>query len=478
MSRYRALHRVVSWSVLIGVGWFLTTSVLAQCPNTIPQVSDYGTGSYSVKQVGGSCLPLTVNVKNTLPGSINVLTLFDYKGGLISPDSLKRDTLHTYTRPGKYTIVQFSEKEGRKLIACPTVYVYDTIPPNVRLVPCGNSQVKLVFDNNQSPHYDSHWISWGDGNIVELSPFTQSVSHLYDTPPPHTIKVWGMVNPGLCRSRDVLFKFDPTNIVEAPSIKSLTQQTASSAELVISNPLKSELLLVRRLASGLWESTGRTVKKENETLSFAIDPLNVLCFQLQPTDTCLAGSYQSEVVCSVIMQLLSSDHANELSWKTLELPTKAKVSIHKDSVFWKDVSSQGTTGYLDDPNLSCGREHCYQLLITSPTQSVSSRPLCQRTPPSYCYLLAPVFIPDAFSPNGDGINDVFEIKGELPSTFELTIFSPWGTVVFHTTDRLQSWNGKYQETWVPPGTYPYSFTLRDPGSGGQYTRKGSVLVIK
>ena len=476
MGWNRALHRLVSWSLLIGAWCLLAPSVLAQCPNTIPRLSEYGTGSYSVKQVGNSCLPLTVNVKNTLPGSINVFTVFDYKGGLISPDSLKPDTLHTYTRPGKYTIVQFSEKDGRKLIACPTVYVYDTLPPTVRLIPCGSTRAKLIFDSNQSPRYDSHWISWGDGNILELSPSTQSVTHVYDTPPPHTIRVWGTVNPGLCQSRAVLLTFDPIRGVELPSISSLTHQGASTAELMVTNPLKSELLLVRRLESGPWESTGRTIKKEKETVDISLDPLNVLCFQLQPTDTCLAESYQSEIVCSVVMQLQSSDQANELSWKTLEVPAKAQISIQKDATVWKDVSSQGTSGTLDDPDLTCGREHCYQLLITGLSYRVTSPMICQRTPASFCNQVEPVFIPDAFSPNGDGVNDVLEVRGK-PS-FALSIFNAWGAVIFHTTDQHLSWDGAYQGTPVPPGAYFYSISTGDPALGRRHNRTGSVLVIK
>jgi gliding motility-associated-like protein len=478
MQRYRALHGLLSWSVLFGGGWLWATPALAQCPNTIPNVGDYGTGSYSVKPLGGPCLPLTVNVKNTLPGSINVLTLFDYKGGPISPDSLKRDTLHTYTRPGKYTIVQFSEKDGRKLIACPTVYVYDTLPPSVRMVPCGSTQAKLIFDLDQSPRYDSHWISWGDGNILELPPHTQTVSHVYDTPPPHTISVWGTVNPGLCRSKDIFFRFDPSNSTVPPSIKSLIQQGSSSAELMVANPLKSELLLVKRSTTGLWESTGHIISKENEILTLSLSPLDVSCFQLQPTDTCLTEIYQSEIVCSGTLKLHSSDQAHEISWKTMEIPDQSKVSIQKDAVFWKDISQQGTSGTVIDLDLDCGREHCYQLLITGSSHHVASELICQPTPAAFCDLVAPYSIPDAFSPNGDGINDVFEIKGKVPSPFELTIFNSWGTVIFQTTDQQQPWNGTIQGTPLPAGTYFYNLIVGTSSLGSRHTRQGAVLVIK
>ncbi|MPR36815.1 gliding motility-associated C-terminal domain-containing protein [Salmonirosea aquatica] len=476
MKGRQALYRFVGLSVLIGWNCIWTTVVQAQCPNTIPNVSEYGTGSYSVKQVGSTCLPYTVNVANTLPGSTHVRTLFDYRGGPISADSLKTDTLHTYTRPGKYTIVQFSEKDGRQLIACPDVYVYDTLPPAVRMVPCGDARVKLIFES--LPRYDSHWIAWGDGNVQEISTYAKSANHTYDTPPPHTITVWGTVNPGLCRSRDQLLVFDPAQNLPPPSIKSFTPPDASTTELVIDNPSKSELVLLKKREMGIWESTGRIVTQIQETLQVPMDSLSLLCFRLQPTDTCLVVSQQSDAVCSATLQITSSDQAHTLSWRTLEVPPQAKVTILKDAVYWQDISALGAMGDLIDPDLSCGRDHCYQLTIASPGYLFSSQVLCRRSPAALCGPTLSLFVPDAFSPNGDGMNDFFEIKGDAFTFFELSIFSPWGTVLFHSTEQHSSWDGKFQDHWVAPGTYLYSLTVESSGLGQRHTRRGSVLVLK
>lgn len=472
-----AWRRLLISCQAMGTSLLFATSLWAQCPNTIPNVSEYGTGSYSVKQVGTSCLPYTVNFTNTLPGSTKVLTVFDYKGGLISPDSLKTDTLHTYSRPGKYTIVQFSEQAGRKLIACPTVYVYDTLPPKVRMVACGSSQVKLIFEESPTTRYDSHWISWNDGHIQEVSAYTRSVSHVFATPPPHTITVWGTVNPGLCRSRDVVLKFDPTAIGPLPAITSFTSQGTSMAELALINPSKNELLVMRKSATGFWESTGRTVNKENETIRVAIDSLTSTCFRLQATDTCLVR-YTSESVCSPVIQATNSERANTISWKTPDLPTLARVTIVKDGTFWKDISEQAAGGTLEDEELLCGREHCYQLLVSTPTLRISSRNLCRATPASFCGMATPVFIPDAFSPNGDGINDFLEVKSEGTSPFELAIYNPWGTLLFRTTHLQPTWDGKFQNEGVPSGIYTYLLTTGEPGSKSRFTRRGSVVVIK
>lgn len=54
-----------------------------------------------------------------------------------------------------------------------------------------------------------------------------------------------------------------------------------------------------------------------------------------------------------------------------------------------------------------------------------------------------VYVPNAFTPNGDGLNDVFEVKGVGIKTYELEIFNRKGMKVFRTNDINDSWNGKY-----------------------------------
>jgi gliding motility-associated-like protein len=53
-------------------------------------------------------------------------------------------------------------------------------------------------------------------------------------------------------------------------------------------------------------------------------------------------------------------------------------------------------------------------------------------------------MPNAFTPNGDGTNDLFIGKGYISgmSDFELTIFNRWGELVFETNDPLEGWNGQ------------------------------------
>ncbi len=67
-----------------------------------------------------------------------------------------------------------------------------------------------------------------------------------------------------------------------------------------------------------------------------------------------------------------------------------------------------------------------------------------------------VYIPNAFSPNGDGINDLF-----MPSTncnfqdYEMRIFDRWGTLIYQTRNANSGWNGMYRGQEAESTAYVY-----------------------
>lgn len=77
-----------------------------------------------------------------------------------------------------------------------------------------------------------------------------------------------------------------------------------------------------------------------------------------------------------------------------------------------------------------------------------------------------VFIPNAFSPNGDGINDIYLVDFDLP----LIIVNRWGQEIYEGT---KGWDGTYNGKEMSPGTYFYILTLPD-GT----TRKGPVTLMR
>lgn len=91
-----------------------------------------------------------------------------------------------------------------------------------------------------------------------------------------------------------------------------------------------------------------------------------------------------------------------------------------------------------------------------------------------CQLL----LPDAFTPNGDGLNDIFRVKyGDFIKTFQLSVYSRWGQKIFEITDPKTGWNGTYNNIPQPLGTYAWVIALKNL-EGKFETSKGTVLLIR
>jgi gliding motility-associated-like protein len=90
-----------------------------------------------------------------------------------------------------------------------------------------------------------------------------------------------------------------------------------------------------------------------------------------------------------------------------------------------------------------------------------------------------LYIPNAFSPNSDNINDVFSIEGSDIKDYSLSIYNRWGECVFQSPDGKTSWNGAKDnigET-VQEDVYLYKLKVRDSG-GEEHFFSGTVVLIK
>jgi gliding motility-associated-like protein len=73
-----------------------------------------------------------------------------------------------------------------------------------------------------------------------------------------------------------------------------------------------------------------------------------------------------------------------------------------------------------------------------------------------------VYVPSAFSPNGDGINDTFKAHVlDGVSDYRLAVFGRWGQVLFETRNTESTWDGKVNGVLLPAGSYIYSITYND-----------------
>jgi len=83
-------------------------------------------------------------------------------------------------------------------------------------------------------------------------------------------------------------------------------------------------------------------------------------------------------------------------------------------------------------------------------------------------------VPNIFTPNGDGINDYFEIKTNGVTTYTLQIYNRWGAIVYLFTGKRISWDGRSSAgVELESGTYYYILSSDD----GHYSKLGIVFLV-
>lgn len=90
-----------------------------------------------------------------------------------------------------------------------------------------------------------------------------------------------------------------------------------------------------------------------------------------------------------------------------------------------------------------------------------------------------ILVPNAFSPNGDGLNDEFRIFSKddvMIASF--IIINQHGEIVFQTSGCSGSWDGRYKGISAPEGNYMYMISFIVPGQEGIQSKKGSIMLIR
>jgi gliding motility-associated-like protein len=90
-----------------------------------------------------------------------------------------------------------------------------------------------------------------------------------------------------------------------------------------------------------------------------------------------------------------------------------------------------------------------------------------------------MFIPNAFSPNGDGNNDEWKITTSTGMDIDqFVIYNRYGQKIWSTIDQRHGWNGKHLNGDAEPGTYFYLLRYKCLTDGKSYTKKGDIILLK
>jgi gliding motility-associated-like protein len=89
-----------------------------------------------------------------------------------------------------------------------------------------------------------------------------------------------------------------------------------------------------------------------------------------------------------------------------------------------------------------------------------------------------ILFPNAFTPNGDGLNDVFRPKADNIERFTMSVFSRNGQLLFETNDIETGWNGMFRGQLCPSGVYVFTATYEFADTGETKTTSGSFTLVR
>lgn len=208
--------------------------------------------------------------------------------------------------------------------------------------------------------------------------------------------------------------------------------------------------------------------------------LNTYCYNISYKDACGNQSPASVTACAILLQGDNPDNKNYIlnwtpyvGWANGVREYQLEILDRDGNLIGSPISLGSTvSGYTDI--ISNSRQITQYRIV-----ALSNDPVPLRSFSNIVLSDIPiqVFLPNSFTPNQDGLNDVFLAKGLFIEEFSMEIYSRWGELLFFSNELDQGWDGIYQGTLVPDGAYVYQITATD-SQGRTVTKNGAVHVLK
>ena len=230
--------------------------------------------------------------------------------------------------------------------------------------------------------------------------------------------------------------------------------------------------------SVLWNlSTG--VSSNSSQFNVALSALGCINATLTITDVngCTADTTISNVVCVVPGPTASfTSNTPDINFETGEI-TFTNTSINEDQVLWE--FGDNTQSTLDNPTHYYPAETFASYDVTLIAIDVNG---CIDSVTQTFELNdnLKLNVPNSFTPNGDGLNDVFLPIFNAESgvkEYKFEVYNRWGQLVFETGDLTTGWDGKYKTKICQQGSYNWIIYYQD-FSKNPYNVNGHVTLIK
>ena len=206
---------------------------------------------------------------------------------------------------------------------------------------------------------------------------------------------------------------------------------------------------------------------------------NQYCYMVLATDFCDNVSTDSTVVCPVLLSGEKINDNNDLTWTNfVGFPFGFSYSVEildeqGEIIDTVEGLARNVLNYSDfnDPNESNITGYRIKVVADHDNTLISH---------SNIFVFIDELVlnaPEAFTPNNDGLNDTFFLRGQLITEYEMKIFTRWGELIYITQTPDNGWDGTINGKEAPAG--PYSFLVKAKDIIGNETeKKGLFLLIR
>ncbi len=254
----------------------------------------------------------------------------------------------------------------------------------------------------------------------------------------------------------------------------------------VAQPASSQLLFSRQGGPGDLDFAAVTLAtdtlRDPATLAalLAAPP----CYTARVLDVCGNTSAASPPACPSLLTVAAADPdglTTQLSWSAFRGPgSPAVAASYRVLTLAADGTVLATSGALTgltylDPAPPTDRQILrYRVQVSGaglPAGTVSYSNVASLTRRTL------LLVPNVFTPNGDGLNDVLELKGRYLNGFSFVIINRDGQEVFRATDRSQTWDGTIKGHAPVNAAYVWRFSLRDE-AGQDFIQTGTVTILR
>lgn len=421
----------------------------------IPIVADF------VPSFGEGCEPLTVNFDNS--STITSNFYWDFGNGVL--DSLTYNPSVTYTQAGTYVVTLIVMDTACAGIDTSSVTI--TVSPSVAV-----SLADVIYLCNSDAINLQPLVSGGASYFIwsTNNQFTDTLNtSILDTS-------LNLINP---QPGFYFFQVGNDNCVEVDSISIVI--FSSELDLIAS----TSVCLGDSLLATVVNSGSESFTYEWSPLAIVLNPSNSNQVYVQPPvsqyvyveatspNNCIVND-------SVFITVFYLDPASvsASAQPNLVIPgaTVSLVGQPNGMVTYAWTPSNGLTNpSSQNTNATPQESTIYTLTVSDGVCSVSDT-----TEVKVYEIICDepyVFVPNAFSPNGDGNNDVLYVRGLWVEKVIFRIFDRWGELVFESEQLSTGWNGTFQGRKLEPDVYDYYLDVTCVG-GLKSISKGNVTLMK